>query len=95
MIETVNITVDETTETVNVNVDSVNDVVTINASTTTEAITVNVVEGGVGGDITIQNSDNTYSVVASSSPFILPDTDYDIYVNTVFYASTSLPTLAP
>lgn len=34
-----------------------------------------------GGNITIENSDATYSEVATTSPFILPDTTYNFIVN--------------
>ena len=56
-------------------------------------ITVDTQTGGASVEIT--NSNNTYSATATPPTFVLPDTDYDIYVNGVFQASTSLPTLAP
>jgi hypothetical protein len=60
-----------------------------------ESIVGNKITIDLSTEINIRNSNNTYNVLATESPFILPDTDYNINVNGVFYASTSLPTLAP
>lgn len=93
MSEIVTVNVTQNVDNVVINGSTANDVVTVSVTDIIDEVAVTVTEGG--GDITIQNSDNTYNVVASTSPFILPDTDYNINVNGVFYASTSLPTLAP
>jgi hypothetical protein len=77
---------------------STQDILLVNqddAPITPASIVANKITVNTGGEITIQNSNDTYNEVATSSPFILPDTDYNIYVNTVFYATTSLPTLEP
>jgi len=50
--------------------------------------------GGVCLDANVTNSNSTYSQsVASGSTLTLPDTTYDIYVNGVLNATTTLPTL--
>jgi hypothetical protein len=93
---TVNITVEPIEETVNITVDETVEQVNVTAATTIEQVNVTVTEGGGGEDATVRNSNNTYNeTVASGGTLVLPDTDYNIYVNTVFYATTSLPTLEP
>jgi hypothetical protein len=48
----------------------------------------------IGGQVTIENSDQSYSEhTACGSTFILPDTDYEIYFDSVLQDSFSLPTL--
>ena len=69
------------------------DTIVINITEPEDIIDVNI-DQAVSG-INIQNSDNSYSASASSSPFILPDSEYNVYVNGVFQSSFSLPTLAP
>ena len=51
-----------------------------------------VINVGSGGSITIRNSDNSFSVVASSSPFVVPDNVFNFVVNGVT-TSQSAPAL--
>jgi hypothetical protein len=45
-------------------------------------------------DATVENSNATYTdTVPSGGTLVLPDTDYDIYVNGLFNTTVSLPTL--
>lgn len=49
---------------------------------------------GTGGDATVENSDASYiETVASGDTLVLPDTEYDIYVNTVFNQTFTAITL--
>ncbi len=90
------VNIDTTIEEVAITATTTIEEVEINATTTIEQVEVTVTEGGGGGEsVAITNSDATYNATATPPIFVLPDTDYNIYVNTVFYATTSLPTLAP
>lgn len=91
----VTVNVDTTVQQVDINATTTVQNVAVTAATTVQEVSVTVTEGGGGSEVEIINSDNTYSATATPPTFVLPDTDYDIYVNGVFQASTSLPTLAP
>lgn len=65
------------------------------APVTPLSVVGNTIKVTQGGGVLITNSDDTFSVTATPPTFKLPDTDYNININGVFYASTSLPTLAP
>jgi hypothetical protein len=56
--------------------------------------TIVVPDPGVCADGTVENSNATYTdTVPSGGTLVLPDTDYDIYVNGLFNTTVSLPTL--
>lgn len=48
--------------------------------------------GGVG-NINIKNTDGSFDVTASTSPYILEDTTINVYVNGVLNASTIVPSM--
>jgi hypothetical protein len=43
-------------------------------------VNINMVVQGGGGDVEIENSDASYTATATPPTFILPDTNYEIYV---------------
>lgn len=52
-----------------------------------------VVITGPGGSIVIKNSDNTFNVTASTSPYVLEDTNIKVYVNGVLKQSVVRPSM--
>jgi hypothetical protein len=51
-------------------------------------------ESGGGGDVIIENSDASFTDTATcGSTFIIPDEDYEVYVDSVLVDSGSFPTL--
>ncbi len=57
-------------------------------------VNINMVVQGSTGDVEIENSDGSYTAMASPPTFVLPDTNYEIYVGSNPTPSTfSFPTL--
>jgi hypothetical protein len=58
----------------------------------TPACRTTFVVHNVGGNVIVMNSDGSYEQIGLS-PFVLPDTEYNIFVNGVLDQTFSLPTL--
>lgn len=66
----------------------------VNETIEVEVELVNVVIGGVGGNATVENSDQSYSEeVAAGDTLVLPDISYTINVNGVLNQSFSAPAI--
>jgi hypothetical protein len=74
----VNVTVNNSIDDITIEATTTNSVVDLTINNTIQDVTILPTSGG---NVTIENSDATYSEVASTSPFILPDTDYNFIVN--------------
>lgn len=46
-----------------------------------------------GGSVTVENSDASFTAAATSPTYVLPDTTYNVYVDNVLQATTTVPTL--
>jgi len=51
--------------------------------------------GGFTVPITVENTDVSYQALATTNPFVLPDTTYNVYVNAVLDTTFTNPTLDP
>lgn len=48
---------------------------------------------GVGGNVDIRNSDNSFFDTAVSSPYMLEDTTINVFVNGVLNTTTTVPSM--
>ncbi|MFN8317138.1 MAG: hypothetical protein U0T32_11895 [Chitinophagales bacterium] len=52
-----------------------------------------ILNAGSGGNVQIKNSDGSFDVVASSSPYVLEDTNIRVFVNGVLNQSAVSPSM--
>jgi hypothetical protein len=68
--------------------------ITITAGTATDSITIENTCNGVCLDATVENSTQSYQqTVVSGGTLVLPDTTYEVYVDGVLQATSTVPTL--
>lgn len=58
-----------------------------------EALIENIEVNNGGGNILIRNSNNTFTDTATSSPYTLPNTTVNVFVNGVLNQTATIPTL--